>query len=71
MGDFQIMLVMPVVCLAAYGLLALLLVPMLRGNSRYLGLVALVGQGMTAAFLLRLWSLWRLSGPQETAFGMQ
>jgi NADH-quinone oxidoreductase subunit N len=70
MGDFDLILVMPVICLAVYGLLALLLAPWLRGNSRYLGLVALIGLGMTGAFLVRLWSQWRLAGAQETAFGM-
>jgi len=70
MGDFNLNLVMPVVCLAAYGLLSLLLVPWLRGNSRYLGVVSLIGLVMTGAFLVRLWSQWRLMGPQETAYGM-
>jgi NADH-quinone oxidoreductase subunit N len=70
MGDFELFLVMPVICLSAYGLLALLLVPWLRGNSRYLGVVTLIGQVMTGAFLVRLWSQWRDVGPQETAFGM-
>jgi NADH-quinone oxidoreductase subunit N len=70
MGDFDTILVMPVICLSAYGLLALLLVPWLRGNSRYLGLVSLIGLGMTGAFLVRLWSQWSLLGAQETAYGM-
>jgi NADH-quinone oxidoreductase subunit N len=63
-------LVMPVVCLAAYGLLALLLIPLVRGASRHLGFVTLLGIGMTGSFLVYLWSQWRLTGPQETAYGM-
>jgi NADH-quinone oxidoreductase subunit N len=70
MGDFELILVMPVICLAAYGLLALLLVPWLRGHSRYLGVVSLIGLVMTGAFLFRLWDMWRLSGGQDTAFGL-
>jgi NADH-quinone oxidoreductase subunit N len=70
MGDFELILVMPVICLSAYGLLALLLVPWLRGSSRYLGVVSLIGLAMTGAFLYRLWGQWRLSGAEETAFGM-
>jgi NADH-quinone oxidoreductase subunit N len=70
MGDFNLNLVMPAICLSAYGLLSLLLVPWLRGNSRYLGVVSLIGLVMTGAFLVRLWDQWRLIGPQETAYGM-
>ncbi len=70
MGNFEFMLVMPVICLSAYGLLTLLLVPSCRGNTRWLGFATLIGIGMTGAFLVRLWSEWRLSGPQETAYGM-
>ncbi len=70
MGDFELLLVMPVVCLSGYGLLVLLLVPWQRGHSRYLGLASLIGLGMTAFFLLRLWSAWQLVGPMETAHGM-
>jgi NADH-quinone oxidoreductase subunit N len=70
MGDFEFTLVMPVICLSAYGLLTLLMVPWLRGGARYLGIVALIGIGMTGAFLLQLWNVWSASGPRETAFGM-
>jgi NADH-quinone oxidoreductase subunit N len=61
---------MPVICLSSYGLLSLLLVPWLRGNSRYLGVVTLIGLVMTGAFLFRLWGEWRIAGPQDTAYGM-
>ncbi len=70
MGNFDMMLVMPVICLAAYGMLTLLLVPSYRGNTRWLGITTLIGIGMTGAFLVRLWGYWRMSGPQETAYGM-
>jgi len=70
MGNFESMLVYPVICLSVYGLLTLLLVPSYRGNTRFLGFTTLVGIGMTGAFLVRLWSHWRLGGPQETAHGM-
>ena len=70
MGDFNWFLVLPVICLVAYGLLIMVLSPFLRGNSRWLGIAALIGLGMTGASLVRLWSQWTLAGPQETAFGM-
>jgi NADH-quinone oxidoreductase subunit N len=70
MDEFNLMLVLPVVCLSAYGLLSLLLAPFLRGNGRALGLVSLIGLGMTGLTLYRLWTLWRIAGPQETAYGL-
>lgn len=70
MGDFNLILVLPVVCLSSYGLLALLLTPFVRGQSRWLGFVTLVGLAMTGASLIELWSSWDVFGPQETAFGM-
>jgi NADH-quinone oxidoreductase subunit N len=70
MGDFELSLVMPVVCLSAFGLLTLLLVPIYKGNSRWLGIASLIGLAMTGVSLVRLWTLWRVAGPQETAFGM-
>ena len=70
MGDFDLLLVMPVICLAAYGLLMLLLIPWVRGNSRYLGAGTLIGLAMTCVFLVYLWTQWQLTGPQETAYGM-
>jgi NADH-quinone oxidoreductase subunit N len=70
MGDFNLLLVLPVVCLAAYGLLTMILVPFLRAGARALGLVSLVGLIMTGWSLLRLWGIWNAAGPQETAFGL-
>ena len=70
MADFNFMLVLPVVCLAAYALLSLLLIPLVRGNSRALAVVCLIGLGMTGFTLYRLWALWRSVGPMETAYGM-
>lgn len=70
MGELDIHLVLPVVSLCAYGLLALVLAPFLRGSGRWLGLVTLIGLGVTAASLADLWSGWRLYGPRVTAFGM-
>jgi NADH-quinone oxidoreductase subunit N len=68
--DFQFMLVMPIVCLASYGLLALLMAPVLRGSSRTLGAIALVALAMTGAFLVRLWGMCSAGGAQQTAHGM-
>jgi NADH-quinone oxidoreductase subunit N len=70
MADFNFILVLPVVCLVAYALLSLLLLPWYRGNSRVLALVTLVGLGTTGYSLFRLWELWRERGPMETAYGM-
>jgi len=70
MPDFDLLLVLPVVCLATYGLLILLVEPWLRGANRTLGLVTLIGLGMTGYSLLRLWWIVAESGPQETAFGL-
>ncbi len=70
MGNFEITLVTPVISLSAFGLLTLLLVPWFRGNSRYLGIVALFGVGTAGASLVQLWNRWQITGPQETAFGM-
>ena len=70
MGDFNYFLAMPAICLAAYGMLALLLVPWWRGNSRAIGVVSLIGLVTTGAILVRLWGQWRVMGTQETAYGM-
>jgi len=70
MGDLSFPLILPVVCLAAYGLLALASVPLLRGQSRMLALVTLLGLGMTGAFLWQLWRTCAVAGSQETAHGM-
>ena len=70
MPEFNFMLVLPVVCLSAYALLALLLSPYLRDNTRMLAVVSLIGLGMTGFTLWRLWGLWRAIGPMETASGL-
>ncbi len=70
MGDFEINLVLPVISLAAYGVLAMLLVPLLRASSRWLGAVSLIGLGMAGVFLVDQWLNWRLFGNQETAYGL-
>jgi len=70
MADFNLLLVLPVVCLSAFALLVLLLAPWLRGNSRWLAVDSLIGLGMTGFILWRLWTLWRTVGPMETAFGL-
>ena len=49
MGDLNFLLILPVVCLTSYALLAMLRVPLLRGSTRMLGIVALVGLGVTGA----------------------
>jgi NADH-quinone oxidoreductase subunit N len=68
MGDFELLLALPVVSLAAYGVLSMLLVPFL--SSRSLAAVSLVGLGVTGATLYRLWTDWVSGGPMETAYGM-
>ncbi len=70
MADFNFMLVLPVVCVTTYALLSLLMLPWYRGNSRMLGLIALVGMVTTGYSLYRLWEMWRMHGPMETAYGM-
>jgi NADH-quinone oxidoreductase subunit N len=70
MADFNFYLILPVVCLSAFGLWSMLLVPYLRGSNVTHGVVALIGLGATGATLLRLWSEWRLHGPMETAAGL-
>jgi NADH-quinone oxidoreductase subunit N len=70
MVDFDFFLALPVIVLAAYGLLALLLTPWMRDNPRVLGVVALIGTGMTGWSLYRLWRVIEVAGPQETAFGL-
>ena len=70
MVDFDFFLALPVIVLASYGILAMLLSPWMRGNSRALGGVALIGLLMTGWSLYRLWTLVQVAGPQETAFGL-
>jgi NADH-quinone oxidoreductase subunit N len=70
MVDFDFFLALPVIVLASYGILAMLLAPWMRGSSRALGGVALIGLMMTGWSLFRLWRLIEVTGPQETAFGL-
>jgi len=70
MAQFDLILVLPVVSLAAYGLLGLLLEPWLRGANRTLGFVTLLGLGMSGYSLAGLWRIVAAVGPQETAYGM-
>ncbi len=68
MGDFELILAMPVVSLAGYALLTMLLVP-LRSN-RWLAGITLLGLAVTGVSLYRSWTDWLHSGPLETAHGM-
>ena len=70
MGDFNLTLILPVVTLAAFGLLALLFAPALKGQARVLGGISLLGIVVAAASAVRLWTLWRVAGPLESAGGM-
>lgn len=67
MGDFNFVLVLPVVALAAFGLLVLLFSPAFRGQSRVLGSISLLGIAVAATANGRLWSLWQAGGPSGTA----
>jgi NADH-quinone oxidoreductase subunit N len=69
-GDFNFQLVMPVVVLAAYGLLTLILAPLFRDRAAILGPIALLGVVLSGLFLLKLWGHWAVAGPLGTAFGM-
>ncbi len=70
MGDFNLMPVLPVLALAAFGLLALLFAPAMKGQSRVLGGISLLGIAVSAAATARLWQAVRAGGPIETARGM-
>ena len=70
MGDFNWVLVLPVVCLAAYGLLTMILAALFRGDSRGPVIATLVGLVMTGAILVVQWRQWIAVGPQETGFGL-
>jgi NADH-quinone oxidoreductase subunit N len=67
MADFNFLLVLPVVTLAAFALLALLF---FRGNRWALAIIWSIGLGVTGFTLFRLWDMWREVGPMETAFGL-
>jgi len=70
MVDFNLLLVLPVVSLAAYGLLIMLLLPLWRGSFRTPAFVTLIGLIVTGITLVVLWQRWSVSGPMETAWGM-
>lgn len=70
MGDFQFLLVSPVVCLASYALLLMLSTPLHPRYPRLLPLTSLLGFAMTGLALYRLWAEWRMAGPLETAYGL-
>ena len=70
MDDFNWILVLPVVCLAAYGLLTMILSALNRGDSRGPVIATLFGLVMTGVILVVLWAQWKTLGPQETAFGL-
>ena len=70
MANFDWFLVSPVICLAAFGLLTMILVPICRGQSRLLAIPTFFGLAVTGFALIRLWSQWVAAGPQETAFGL-
>jgi len=68
--DFALLPVLPVVILAAYGILALLLAPFYRGRSEILAGASLVGILMAAIPTWRLWTLVGGGRPAETAQGL-
>jgi NADH-quinone oxidoreductase subunit N len=70
--DFDLTLVLPVVILASYGLLALLLAPFFRDRSRILAGVSLLGIVMATASTAKLWQFWGQGqgAPITTAHGM-
>lgn len=70
MGDLDILPILPVVSLASFSLVALLSVPFLRGTTRVLGFVTLIGLAMTGVILLSLWRQWSMTGAMSTANGM-
>jgi NADH-quinone oxidoreductase subunit N len=69
MIDFNYYLLLPVITLAAYALLMLLLSPWVPG--RHLGaIVAPLGLVMTGAMTWSLWRDWKALGPMTTAHGL-
>jgi len=70
MVDFDYVLALPVIALAAYGLLTLVLAPRWRDAPRVLGVMTLVGFAVTGWLLFDLWTRVRASGPLETASGL-
>ncbi|MDH3626767.1 MAG: NADH-quinone oxidoreductase subunit N [Acidobacteriota bacterium] len=68
MGDFDYHLILPVLSLAAFGLLAMLLASTFRGNSRAAIFPAVAGILFSGFSLVRLWDRWLMDGPMTTAF---
>lgn len=68
MGDFDYHLILPVLALATFGLLAMLLASSFRGNSRAAIFPALAGISLAGFSLVRLWDRWLMDGPLTTAF---
>lgn len=63
-------LISPVGILSLYGLMSLLAVPFVRGNSRVPGIMSLVGLATTGGALYKLWLGWSALGTQSTANGL-
>jgi NADH-quinone oxidoreductase subunit N len=70
MGDFNFVLVLPVLVLAAYALLVLLLTPFFRRDNWVHGWSPLLGITLAGYFTVRLWWKWLDEGAMETAHGM-
>lgn len=70
MTDFNYLLALPVISLAAFALLMLLIEKTLRGNLPMQAFVSLLGLATTGATLWRAWTMWSVAGPMETAFGL-
>jgi NADH-quinone oxidoreductase subunit N len=65
--SFQLILVLPVAILVAFGLLALLFAPFVRHKSQVLAGTSLAGVVMAGAATARLWTEWSGSGVLTTA----
>jgi len=74
MDAFNFQLALPVIALAAYALLVLVAVPLVRARSPFYGWLALVGIAVAGWCNWRLWSVWSGEAvarrPLETAHGM-
>src|SRR2546428_9255256 len=60
---FDVLVVLPILVVAAYGLLVLVLTPWFRSSAGFLGGTALMGLAVAAA------SIWRLRGYEGTTAG--
>ena len=69
MGDFNFTLVLPVVCLSAYGLLAMVLTPFLKGNTRTLlvRIAAELDERTIIGFVVTFDDITELLSAQRTA----